>query len=211
MKRRVVASFLLVFIVLIFIPALISSRKTAGNTPLLLDDFEDLDEGNVLESVDFGSGAGSEINVEVSRQIKVSGDKSIKVVYNSVPGGYMWLARGYDLDVKGASKWRKRPEDIKWNKYKTLSFYIYGQGKNTQIAVDLRDAGKEYWRFMIRDDTEGWQKIECSLNEFFARSDWQPEDAVKNGVIDFPLKSFQFEPRTPGEGVIYIDKVELNP
>ena len=42
-------------------------------------------------------------------------------------------------------------------------------------------------------------------------SDWQPDDAVKNGVLDFPLKSFQFEPRTPGEGVIYIDKVELNP
>jgi len=41
------------------------------------------------------------------------------------------------------------------------------------------------------------------------RTDWQPNNAVKNKVIDFPIMTYQFEPRPKNEGEWNFDKVEL--
>ena len=48
-----------------------------------------------------------------------------------------------------------------------------------------------------------------SFGDFFSRGDWQPEKADKNGIMDFPLKVFQFEPRPEGKGTLYFDYVRL--
>jgi len=205
----------IIFVVVIFGAAWIFIRASGNllsgrGDILVLDDFEDLTDANVKDSVDFGSGNSSRVFVFVSSDPVFSGEKALKVEYDSVPGGYMWIARGYGLDVKGAAKWLCAPEKIKWDRYGVLSFYMYGQGTGTQIAVDLRDAQKEYWRYMITDTKKGWTQVKCPLDEFFSRSDWQPEDAVVDSEMSFPLKSFQLEPRTPGKGVFYIDKLQLS-
>ena len=212
MKKNltVVIGAILIMGSVFFIYKLGESNLEKRRKSILLDDFEDLNDDNIAQFVDFGSGNNSEVAVMVSQEVKNSGKQSLRVKYKSVPSGYMWVARGYDLDVKGASKWLKRPERIDWKKVKSISFFIYGDGKGTQIAFDIRDKNKEYWRCMFTDDTVGWRRVECPLDKFFARSDWQPDDAIVNGVLDFPIKSFQFEPRTPGEGAFYVDTVELN-
>ena len=76
-------------------------------------------------------------------------------------------------------------------------------------AFDIKDKGQEVWRFLLDDDFTGWKEIACSLKEFFPRKDWQPETAERNEVLDFPIMSFQFEPRLPGKGTYYFDCLKL--
>ena len=181
----------------------------AQEKSLLIDDFEGVIVGGPDGTVDFGAGGGSTVEVAAATDIKYSGKQSLKVVYNAVPGGYMWVARGFNLDTKNAG-WKVLPEDIKWEEYNAFSFYMYGNDSQTKIAFDIKDNGNEMWRFMVEDNFKGWRKINCSFNEFFARSDWQPDNADKNASLDFPIKSYQFEPRPEAKGILYFDDVELD-
>ena len=194
------------FVVIVSIFLFILGGCTCRQASLLIDSFE----GNLDKTtVDFGAGRGSKVNISASKQIKKCGEQSLRIEYESKPSGYMWVARGYDLDVKGAAKWIKKPQEIPWKKFNAFSFWMYGNNSGHIIAFDIKDNGGEMHRFIIEDNFKGWKKIICPFKDFFPRSDWQPQKAVKNGVLDFPVKSFQFEPRTPGKGVIYIDCVRL--
>lgn len=175
---------------------------------LLIDDFEGAISGGPIGSVDFGAGNGSSVEVTAATDIKHSGKQSLKVVYNAVPGGYMWVARGYGLEAKNAN-WQILPEGIKWNEYKAVSFYVYGSDSKTRVSFDIKDNGNEMWRFLLEDNFKGWKQIICPFNEFFPRSDWQPGTADKNSTLDFPVKSFQFEPLPESKGTLYFDEVGL--
>lgn len=175
---------------------------------LLIEDFEGTISGGENGTVDFGSGSGSSVEVTADTSIKNSGAQSLKISYNAVSGGYMWIARGFGLDAKN-SAWLITPEAIGWKTYNAITFYVYGEGSKTKIAFDIKDNGNEMWRFIITDDLKGWKQITCPLNEFFARGDWQPSNADANATLDFPVKSFQFEPLAEAKGVLFIDTVEL--
>lgn len=175
---------------------------------VVLDDFEGSISGGAAGTVDFGSGGGSSVEVTAAKDIKYSGSQSLKVVFDAVPGGYMWIARGYGLDAKN-SVWLAQPETIDWGKYKGISFYMFGSNSGANIAVDIKDAGGELWRFLITDNFKGWQKVDCLFPSFSARSDWQPDSADKNGQLDFPVKSYQFEILPQAKGTLYFDEVEL--
>ncbi|MBI5145575.1 MAG: hypothetical protein HZA27_05290 [Candidatus Omnitrophica bacterium] len=192
----------LIFILFLFAPCL------AQVNDLLLNDFEGPICGGPEGTVDFGAGGGSSVEVTAATDIKYSGSQSLKVTYNAVSGGYMWVARGFGLDAKNAA-WIEKPELISWDKYNAISFYVYGSDSQAQIAFDIKDNGNEMWRFLVGDNFKGWKQMVCPFNEFFARSDWQPDNADKNGVLDFPIKSFQFEPLPEAKGILYFDKVEL--
>lgn len=197
--------------VLVFVAALvfgITLISFAETDYLLIDDFETPISGGPEGTVDFGAGNGSSIEVTAAKDIKNSGEQSVKVVYDAVPGGYMYVAKGAGLDAKNAS-WVLKTEDIKWEDYKAVSFYIYGSDSKQKIAFDIKDQGDELWRFIVVDDFKGWKKVVCSFDKFMVRDDWQPESADKNGKLDFPIKIFQFEPLPEGKGTIYIDTVEL--
>ncbi|MCX7927400.1 MAG: hypothetical protein N2606_04615 [Candidatus Omnitrophica bacterium] len=182
-------------------------ERTQAET-ILLDDFEGAITGGVEGTVDFGAGNGSSVAVCASSDIKQSGNQSLKITYQAVEGGYMWVARGFQLDAKNAV-WLVKPETIHWEKFKGISFYMYGMNSLVDVAFDIKDNGGEIWRYKITDEFTGWRKITCYWDEFFARNDWQPDNANKNRILDFPLKSFQFEVLTPAEGVLYFDRVEL--
>ncbi|MBU1905532.1 MAG: hypothetical protein KJ923_00865 [Candidatus Omnitrophica bacterium] len=175
---------------------------------LLLDDFEGVISGGSDGTVDFGAGGGSSVDVVADKKIKKSGEQSLKVNYEAVPGGYMWVARGYDLDVSNAG-WMIKPKEINWQDYNAISFYIYGSNSGANIAFDIEDNGNEMWRFMVVDDFQGWKQIVCPFSEFFVRDDWQPQDADNNSNLDFPIQSYQFEPRPEAKGTLYFDQVEL--
>lgn len=176
---------------------------------LLIDDFENSVSGGPEGTVDFGAGGGSWVDVRSDTNIKNSGKQSLKVTYESMAGGYMWIARGFGLDAKNTG-WLVKPEDIDWAKFTAISFYMYGSDSKAGIALDIKDNGNEMWRYSLEDNFSGWKKITCPFNEFFVRSDWQPDSADRNATLDFPIKSFQFEPRPEAKGTLYFDTVELS-
>ncbi|MBN3038578.1 MAG: hypothetical protein JW869_04085 [Candidatus Omnitrophica bacterium] len=173
---------------------------------VLIDSFEG--ELN-SETVDFGSSADSSLEIYAEKQLKTCGDQAIKLTYQLHPKGYMWCARGYNLDVKGAARWLLKPQKVRWNAYQALALSMYGAKSGAMIALDVKDAGGEIWRFLLNDDFEGWREIACPFNKFFVRTDWQPQTAQKNDILDFPIMSFQFEPRTPGKGTCIFDSVKV--
>lgn len=175
---------------------------------LLLDDFEGAISGGMDGTVDFGAGNSSAADVSAATDIVYSGKQSLKLAFDAVQDGYMWVARGFELDAKNAA-WLVNTQDIKWDEYKAFAFYVYGSDSKTKIAFDVKDNGNEMWRFMLEDNFKGWKQVVCSFGEFFARGDWQPNNADKNATLDFPLKSFQFEPRPIAKGTLYFDDVEL--
>ena len=178
------------------------------NGSVLIDSFEGDISGGPQGTVDYGSGNGSSVVVSAATDIKQDGLQSLKVEYDAIQDGYMWMARGFGLDAVNAA-WIVMNTDIDWTVYANLSFSLYGNAGKEVIAVDVKDAGGEMWRYKITDDTAGWKTVVCPLNQFEARSDWQPDSADKNGMMDFPLKSYQFEVLAPAKGVVYFDKVEL--
>ena len=180
----------------------------AQNKSLLIDDLEGELSGGAKGTVDFGSGEGSSVEVTAAKDIKYQGEQSLKITYDAISGGYMWIARGFGLDAKN-SKWLVENTKIKWNRYNAFSFYIYGSNSKARICIDIKDSQDEMWRFIFTDDFTGWKQIICPFKGFFARSDWQPATADVNGIIDFPIKSYQLEPIAKAKGVLYIDNVEL--
>ncbi|MCX5714066.1 MAG: chondroitinase family protein, partial [Candidatus Omnitrophica bacterium] len=178
-----------------------------GNN-LLLDDFEISVSGGPEGTVDFGAGNGSTVSVSAATDIKNTGNQALKVVYDAPAGGYIYVARGLNLDAKNAN-WMLKPSDIKWEDYSAISFYLYGTDSKAKIAFDIKDNGGEIWRFITEDNFKGWKRVVCSFDKFVVRDDWQPPDADKNGQIDFPIKVFQFEPLPESKGTLYFDTVEL--
>jgi hypothetical protein len=185
----------------------ISCAQNQGQV-LLLDDFEGPITGGPEGTVDFGAGNGSSVDVRAAMDIKNTGQQSLKVVYDAVAGGYMYVARGFGLDAKNTA-WLVKPEDIDWAQYKAIRFYVYGNDSKTQVAFDIKDNGNEMWRFMFEDNFTGWKQITCPFNMFMARDDWQPDNADNNLTLDFPVKVYQFEPRPEAKGTLYFDTVEL--
>jgi hypothetical protein len=183
-----------------------SCLAEGGN--LLLDDFEMAVSGGPEGTVDFGSGNGSSVQVSAASEIKNSGNQALKVDYDAVSEGYIYVARGTGLDAKNAN-WEIKPLDIKWEEYSAISFYVYGAASKGSIAFDIKDNGGELWRFIVEDDFAGWKKVVVGFDKFVVRDDWQPQDADKNGLLDFPIKIFQFEPLPGTKGTLYFDTVEL--
>jgi|GEM_PF-340420 len=193
---------------------LVAGCVQAQDTPkaFVLDDFEgpivmDPKEG----TIDAGAGNGSSVTVSADKENKKSGEQSLKIDYDAVGGGYIWVARGFNLDVKGADRWTKKPQDIAWSSYGAISFYLYGTASGMRMAFDVKDAGGEMFRFMVTDDTKGWKQVICPFDQFFPRGDWQPPTADVNGTLDFPIMSFQFEPIAIAKGAIDVDDVSLEP
>ena len=197
-----------IFFLVLALTLFVAGSCLAGGSNLLLDDFEMAVSNGPEGTVDFGAGNGSSVQVTAATDIKNSGNQSLKVVYNAVPGGYIYVARGLGLDAKNAN-WAIKPSDIKWAEYSGISFYVYGTNSKAKIAFDIKDNGGEIWRFITEDDFVGWKKVVCSFDKFIVRDDWQPMDADKNGQLDFPIKVFQFEPLPPSKGTLYFDTVEL--
>ena len=174
---------------------------------LLIDSFE----GNINnQTVDFGASEGSSLTVEAEKTLKVCQEQAIKLSYELKPSGYMWAARGFNLDVKGAAQWIVKPEKIDWNKYNAISVFMYGSNSGGVVAFDIKDAGREMWRFLLEDNFTGWKEMVLPFSKFFLRRDWQPQNADRNETLDFPIMSFQFEPRLSGiKGTYYFDCVKL--
>ena len=182
------------------------SFSAEGN--LLVDDFEIAVSSGPNGTVDFGAGNGSTINVTAATDAKNTGKQALKVDFDAVTGGYMYVSRGQGLEAKNTG-WLVNPDDIKWQDYKAFSFYMYGSDSKGMVAFDIKDNGNEIWRFTVQDNFKGWKQIICNFSDFMARSDWQPDNSDRNGILNYPIRMFQFEPLPPLKGTLYFDTVEL--
>jgi hypothetical protein len=194
-----------VFLPLVAVVILFAAACSFGPKEMLIDSFEG-DINN--KTVDYGASNTSSLVVSADRELKVCGEQSLRLDYQLKTSGYMWAARGYNLDVKTAAKWEVEPNKIPWKNFNAISLQMYGQNTGSVVAFDIKDAAGEYWRFLLDDDFSGWKEITCPFDNFFARKDWQPEKATRNDILDFPIMSFQFEPRLPGKGVYRFDCVK---
>ncbi len=194
----------LIFI-LLFAFSVISS---AQEKELLIDDFSGAISGGPDGTVDFGSGGGSTVEVTGSTEINKSGGQVLKVNFYAVNGGYIWVARGASLDARH-SAWLVQPENIKWTDYSAIAFYMYGSGSKAELVFDIKDNGGEIWRYIVVDNFKGWKQVVCKFSDFAVRADWQPDSADKNSELNFPIKSYQWEPRPVAQGVFYFDEVKL--
>lgn len=198
---------IILIVVFLFVGLCYLYSKLSSNL-LVIDSFEGNIIGGEDATVDYGSGAGATVLVSGVKQPVKHGSQSIKIVYDAASGGYMWIARGYNLDQKNAGQWLVHPEKINWNNFDAIVFDLYGEGSGNEIAVDLVDSGREYCRAELKDDTNGWKEFVIPFFDFSERTDWQPDNALQNHMIDYPIMVFQFEP-LEGSGTIYIDKVSL--
>jgi hypothetical protein len=185
-----------------------SGLSFAQENELLIDDFEGEISGGEEGTVDFAAGNGSTVEVTASTEIKQSNAQVLKISFYAVSGGYMWVARGASLKAKN-STWLVKPEDIKWNDYSAFAFYMYGSDSKAEIAFDIEDRGGEFWRYLVQDDFKGWKQVVCKFSDFVYRTNWQPPMAQKNSQLDFPIKSYRWEPRPTAKGVVYFDEVKL--
>ena len=180
----------------------------AEDKNLLIDDFEISISNGPEGTVDFGAGNGSTVKVSAATDVKNTGKQALRVDFDAVSGGYMYIARGQGLDAHNTG-WLVNPDDIKLQDYKAFSFYMYGSDSKGKIAFDLKDSGNEIWRFIVEDNFKGWKQIICNFDQFTVRGDWQPQNSDNNGVLNYPIRSFQFEPLPPLKGTIYFDTMEL--
>ncbi|MFA6350176.1 MAG: carbohydrate binding domain-containing protein [Candidatus Omnitrophota bacterium] len=196
------------FVLAVLLIAFFAVPCFAEDKILVIDDLEIGVTGGAEGTVDFGAGNGSTVKVASASESFHSGKLALKITYDAVAGGYIFVARGEGLDAKNAG-WDIAPDKIDWSKYKAIAFHMYGNDSKNQIAFDFKDKGNEIWRYMITDDFKGWKQVVCPFDQFVARSDWQPDSAEKNTAIDFPLKNYQVEPLPESKGVFYFDTVEL--
>ncbi|MCD4780365.1 MAG: hypothetical protein K8S27_07455 [Candidatus Omnitrophica bacterium] len=192
-------------LMIVFAVHLTSGCSISPEDGLVLDSFEGPIDASTLE---YGAASGSTIKVQADRDIKECGQQALRLEYELMPKEYMYCARGYGLDVLGAIWEGPAPDKIDWQKYQGITFDMYGN-TNGMLAFDVKDAGGELWRFLIEDRFVGWTVINCPFSEFKVRDDWQPTTADGNKVLDFPIQSFQWEPKTPGKGIFYFDCLKL--
>jgi hypothetical protein len=176
---------------------------------LVLDDFEGDIVAGPSGTIDVGSGKGASVEVSGDKADKMSGGQSLKITYEAVPGGYIRVARGYGLDVKGAARWMIEPDKVAWSNYGAVSFFFRGTASGAKIAFDIKDAQDEMFRFMVTDDSSAWKPVICPFDQFVARGGEQPALAAANATLDFPIKSFQWEPIAVAKGTIHVDEVIL--
>jgi len=206
MKRNLITFAIAAAVIAGIAFAVVSNTQPQG--VLKLDDFEgELVQG---KTVDAGAGNGSTVVVTAERDVvRVADTQALKIVYDAVDGGHIWIARGYGLDVEGAAQWNRAPDRIPWEKFAALRITLKGEGAGTRIAVDIKDAGGEVFRFMLKDESAAWRHVTCPFADFSPRIDWQPKDADGNGVLDFPIMSYQFEPIAISKGTLFIDTIGL--
>jgi hypothetical protein len=186
---------------------------TLRKKTLLIDSFE----GKIgADTLDFGSSANSSVKVSSSTKVSQCGSHSLQMTYHLKPSGYVYCARGYNLHhikdsstwATGRAGWLVHPDQIAWENFNAFSVFVRGD-HNGKVAIDLRDSNAEVWRHVIMVDYKGWRRFIIPFNDFSVRKDWQPDKAIRNRIMDFPIKSFQFEPKDPGQGTLYFDCVKL--
>jgi hypothetical protein len=186
-KNRRTITFIFSLVIAGSFAAACVAEEAAAPKVFVLDDFE----GEIVDgkTVDARAGGGSSVAVSADTVEKHSGAQSLKIDYDAVEGGSIYVSRAV-------------PDGIAWASYGAISFWMKGTGSGAQVALDFEDTTGEMYRCMVKDDAKTWKQAICPFPQFLALGD---------GQLSFPIKAFRFEPLAIAKGVIYIDDVSLEP
>jgi beta-glucosidase len=158
---------------------------------ILITDFEDSSQELITYA-----GPQSKVTAVYSTEQAKSGKQSAKVTHNT-------------KDWAGALVVVPK-EKGNWTGMKTYRMWVYGSGSNSKFYVDLEDAQKEQFRYVLTDDFKGWKEIVIPLSDFKWRTDWQAPDAVLNKKFDFPMMTVQFCTANLANCTLYFDDIVID-
>lgn len=168
---------------------LFAGNVRAGDS-LVIADFEDSKRPVITYA-----GPGSTMTAEYQTAIVHGGKQALKTKMDTSN----WA--GTLIELSGAT--------ADWTGYSKLKLWVYGSKSGRRFNIDLEEKGKEQCRYTITDDFEGWKEFVIKLSEFLPRTDWQPNDADKNGKLDFPLKTIQFFTSASFGSTLYFDDISI--
>lgn len=205
---------LILFLVVTMMCVLAYAADIAQPTPgaLLVNDFEEF--SGVVNKVttdspaqgpytwwifnDAAAGKGSTISGEIVSDA-AHGSNGLKV---------KWLVDGWC-----GLGWRPTDPKISWDfsKFKTISFWVKGNGKKLRFYLEFDDAnGENFWPTVIRVEGNEWTKVVIPIDQFKSRFDWQPSNTKVDKILDWPLSAIQIAPSN-NKGEITIDMLEVEP
>jgi beta-glucosidase len=145
------------------------------------------------------NGPASAMDISIQNVAGAEGSKALSITLDRED----WC--GSQIQAAKDGMW-KDPISGDWD---AIRFMFKGEGSGMEIGIDLPDAGNEFHRYILTDDSEDWRVVEIPFTDFEHRSDWQPDDQDNNETLDWPVKELKFEPYSNGQLQFYIDKVEL--
>jgi hypothetical protein len=178
-----------------------------GEQKYLITDFEDPplsifteqergDDPNEPQTEDFirlYNGPSSPIKGEYSTEQVHEGKHSFKVTTKTTD----WSGIEYSVP-KGSAI---------WSQLRSLKMWMYGSGSDTEIKVVVEDVKREQLTYSIYDNFKGWKEVSIPIGGFVSRTDWQHDDAITNGKIDYPVRFLHFFTTNKGELTVYYDNI----
>jgi hypothetical protein len=139
---------------------------------------------------------GSSIKSKYATNIKHEGKHSLYLQCNSK----IWATSTISLTDKNNN----------WENYNYLSLWVYSNNLIQFFDIIIPDSQDESFTYRILGIQKGWNDIVIPISDFKPKSDWQPEKAILNGIIDFPIKGLTFfSTSTKGNFNLYFDQIEL--
>jgi len=146
-----------------------------GNIPnnIFINDFED-----PLDKIYTYSGEKSKVIYYYTNNFSPEGKSSLYVKIESLDWAGVLIGLG---NQKGD-----------WSGMNYFKMKVYGKNSGETFNITIEDKDSEGFNYELKDNFSGWKEIFIPINEFKQRKDWQNEKAIKNGIIDYPLKNLQF-------------------
>jgi hypothetical protein len=178
--------------------ALIPSPNPAGNSTLILDDFE---SGSAARWSTFQN-PGSSIGLSMVSP-GAAGNYALKVNYSINSGGW-----GGVQQIHASSQ--------NWSAYNQFGFRFYGSNTGNTIRLELQDDRapgsngdtSERYEYRFTDNFSGWRTFVLAWSSFTRRADWQPAGAPNNGLTLSQVWGYSFAPLS-GSGSFQIDQIQL--
>jgi hypothetical protein len=138
----------------------------------------------------------SSIKSKYAANIKHEGKHSLYLHCNSK----IWATSTISLNDKNNN----------WENYNYLSLWVYSNDLIQFFDIIIPDSQDESFNYRVLAIQKGWNEIVVPINDFKPKSDWQPEKAILNGSIDFPIKGLTFfSTSTKGNFNLYFDQIEI--
>lgn len=102
------------------------------------------------------------------------------------------------------------PRSMDWTEMKTLNLWIDGSAAGEVFYIKLVDRGHEEFMYLLVDNWKGWKRISIPLDKFHSRVDWQPENAMVNRKIDYPLKTLHIVNFYNSKATLVVDDIDVS-
>ena len=228
MRRRAVANFLMIFMLLMGLaakPAAVQGAVQAGPRSYsavsdagyqVIADFETGLPSGFGGFADSWDGTGSSTTLAASAEAidlpmlpAISGNKAVKVIYNIAASGGWGGGPGYGGVTHDFSAYQD------WSAYTEFSLMFYGSNTGGSFRLELKSDGasagaSNRFVYTFTDNFTGWKYIEVPFSSFINRTDYTPGPAPTAPMN--LLEMWGYSLLLPGgvSGTVYLDRVAIS-